>query len=131
MIQINPYTNSRPIILTTLSLTGGKPFPLLKGLIDSGAGITAVSKRHLKNIGVDLSKPDGEKQITDASGTTQNLPFYFIDIELGDRLLIKQQFPVICSQKDYKEVDLLIGMDILEDCLVILNGKAQVYTIAT
>lgn len=129
MILIKEYTDFRPIILTTLSLKG-KPFPQLKGLLDSGAGITSVSKIHLKNIGVDFNNPDGETDLTSSTGITKTTPLYNINIELGDGLLNKVNFPVACSEQNYKHVDLLIGMDILKECLLILNGKAQVFTLA-
>ena len=128
MVLIRNYKDGKPIISTTLFYKS--KISNLDGLIDSGAGITTVSKKYLKKIGVDLAQPDTHIDIKTADGNTYNAPVYKITIELDSAFLNLKNFPVACSENDYDYVALLIGMDILNYTVLVLNGNSQNYIIS-
>lgn len=129
MIKTRSYQYGRPIIPIKLSLNG-KTINDLAGLLDSGAGITTVSREHLITLGINLTIPALEySETTDATGKTTNSPIYRVNVNIDD-ILIKENHPVACSSEQYKKVDLLIGTDILNDFILFLNGQAKCYTIA-
>ena len=118
-----------PIILTSISLNK-RPINNLKGLLDSGAGITTVSRKYLSDLGINLNEEAKEFiESTDATGKVTKVPAYRIDLNI-DNLIIKQNYLVACSAIDFTRVDLLIGTDILNETVLFLNGKLKSFTIA-
>lgn len=129
MIKMYQYNNGRPVINIVLS-HNEKTSSNLEGLLDSGAGLTTISKKHLISLGVDLDNPTGYVETTDSTGKQSKTPTYNINLNLDNGFLIKENYQVACSVADYQHVDLLIGTDILNETVLILNGIKQTYIIS-
>ena len=124
------FTDGRPIIPTNLS-HNEIPINNLRGLIDTGASYTVISRKYLEELEVDFDNPDGTFPGKVSNGQSVNLEGFYININIGDGLIIKNRFMVACSEQDYDHVDLLIGTDILMEVVLFFNGINQTYTIST
>jgi hypothetical protein len=113
----------------------GKPAPLLtaRGLLDTGTTVTAVVPAFLQQLGVpslgDASThtPTGQVKVrsyrislTIPSQGGQTGPFFL------DPALRVTELP-----GPLPDTDVIIGRDVLQQCLLVLNGPHRLFTLAT
>lgn len=101
---------------------------LVNGLIDTGASCTSIDPAVVQQLAL---TPTGTIPIyTPSTGPTPHICNQF-DVSLwlpGHN--IKKTVPVIESRLANQGIDILVGRDVLDDCVLIYNGPAQLVTLA-
>lgn len=123
---------SRPRAAALQAVSQRVPSPIqIRGLIDTGASGTCIDPGILKQLQIPVT---GQvPMITPSTGATPVQADLF-DVSL---ILIHAELsytfgalPVMCSELNHQGFDALIGRDILERCLLVYDGRAQIYTLA-
>ena len=119
--------------IDTLKLMG-EPYPRpawTTGLIDTGAGISAVGGDVITALGL---KPIGKIDVYSAvAGGIRTCNLYDICISLvrpPASAVMQTDMPIIEGTFTGKKYNALIGRDILRSCLFFYNGPANVFTLA-
>lgn len=102
------------------------PKPIVgRGIIDTGASITAIDVAVAKKLTLEET---GTIQLGTASGPTA-APTYAFKLILADALTIECTQGAGCNLGD-QNIILLLGMDVLSNCILILNGPDGSFNLA-
>lgn len=119
----------------TLQLIGaGKPVPppvLVQGLLDTGSSVTAVAPWVLKRLGV-ASKGIGSTQTASGQATVNLFYVSFGMLPLGQQHSPSFTLPSILVTElpvALPDGDVLIGLNVLLECKLTLDGLARLLTI--
>jgi len=111
----------------------GMPIPApkeLRAIFDTGTDVTAVSESSLSHLGM---QPVGTELVTTPGGVAI-VSRYRISLSLPseDRSaqLSLPEMDVLTMAHPPIGFDMLIGMDVLADCLLLVDGKARRFTLA-
>jgi hypothetical protein len=140
-----PITKDGPILSVAIGITGaqmaalqasGKPIPaplVLRGVADTGTDITAVKVSQLQQLGITPT----------ASSTTQTASGQFrvdlFDISLmvpgatasAGPIVVRPLLTITELAESVPDVDLLLGRDILDECLFIYDGPGGQFLLAS
>jgi hypothetical protein len=108
------------------------PAPLhVRAMLDTGSDLTAVVPRILTALG---ASPSGSAQTRTASGSV-NVQFYKIGLSLYDPAgpsalsLFRTSWTVTSLQYDLPDVEVLIGMDLISELVLGVDGPARQFTL--
>ena|SRR5438105_4899294 len=110
------------------------PTPLLaQGLIDTGTDLTAIVPSVLQRLAGASILPGVTAQTHTASGVVAvNLFEISLSIftETSTAMLTRAQLTVTELASPLAGIDVLIGMDVLSECLLVMDGPARRFTLA-
>jgi hypothetical protein len=114
--------------------SAGRPIPdlqLVRMIIDTGATASAIDEKVVKHLGL---SPTGITQILTPStkGVSVACANYdvFLAIDHAKYPLVHTTLPMIASNFSGQNIQGLIGCDVLQQCLFILDGAAGNFTLA-
>jgi hypothetical protein len=109
------------------------PPPLaLRGLIDSGTDITCVAPWVLRQLGL----VSAGSSSTQTAGGSVKVNLFDVSVTISGPagkagpMLVRDQLIVMELTQALPNIDALIGRDILNDCLFILDGPGKQFTLA-
>lgn len=115
-------------------IAAGQPLPvplLIRGVIDTGADVTAVAPSILARLGV----PPGKTVQTHTAGGPVNTSIY--DVSFSIPAIRKRMAPFVVPQLTVTElkhsppnIDVLIGLDVLLQCHFHLDGPARQFSLS-
>ncbi len=94
----------------------------LRGLIDTGADATIVPFRHIKSFGLQV---DNRKYLRSQFGERVKVDVYLLDVEIGEIRL-----PLIEVIADESGSESIIGRNVLNKLMIVLDGPRQVLEIS-
>lgn len=103
----------------------------MRGLIDTGASLTAIDPSVLQALNLTPTGTTGV--VTPTTGTTpQQLNQYDVQIIILHPALTYSfhVLPVIESVLGFQGFDVLIGRDVLAECLFVYDGRSGIFTLA-
>jgi hypothetical protein len=116
-------------------LVAGTPLPMprrARGLIDTGSDITAVGPSIITALGL----PAAGWVQTQTAGGGLNVQYFQVSLTLfdptspGGDTLVRPVWTVTRLHQDLPDVDVLLGMDLLSELLLIIDGPAKRFTLS-
>ncbi len=109
-----------------------QPPVLARGLIDTATNVTAVSSQILHQLG---TLPVGRGSTQTAGGGVEvrvfKVSFSIIDPTTSPgSIVVRPELVVQELTTPLPDADVLIGMDLLLECLLVLNGPSGLFTVA-
>jgi hypothetical protein len=101
----------------------------VRGLVDPGADVTALSKSLVKRLAIE---PHGKASNQTASDVVE-VSTYRVSLTItgpDNSMLVRPDLLVTELASNLPEIDVLIGMDVLAECLLILDGPGRRFTLA-
>jgi hypothetical protein len=114
---------------TDLLVRAGQPVPRpvsVRALLDTGCDMTAIAPAVFQSLG--LTPLYGTR--TQTAGGSVNVNLYIVSLSVlspsgsAGLFLVRPNLVVTELTAPLQNIDVLIGTDILNDCLFILNGRA-------
>jgi predicted aspartyl protease len=115
------YSPSMPAVEVSLGLTRGQIVLTLPAIVDSEADGTLVPIRYLDQVG---ALPAGTQWLSGITGERSEVEIYPVYIQLGKYSLH------IRVVGDEVNREIILGRDVLNQCVVTLNGLAAVVEIS-
>jgi hypothetical protein len=117
-----------------LSAAGQNP-PLLQSanaLVDTGASSSAIDPSILSPLGL---KPVSIAPVHTPSTGDQPAMAYIYDVSIWlvdsrTQYVLEKSFPVICTSLKTQGIDMLLGRDMLGECLLVYDGIDRRFTLA-
>ncbi len=113
----------------------GKPIPnpvWVRGLVDSGTDITCVAPRVMHQLGLVIAGSTS----TQTAGGSVNVNLFDVSLTITDpakpstHTLVREHLVIMELLHALPTFEALIGMDVLAQCLLILDGPGQQFTLA-
>jgi hypothetical protein len=115
------YDPPMPVADTIIWGIGGNETLTLSAIIDSGSDATMAPLVYLKQIGAIKA---GRRRMRGISGPSYLVDIYLAYVRLGD---YQVYLPVVADRENQQ---MILGRDLLNDCVVTLNGLASSVEIA-
>lgn len=113
----------------------GKTLPQLQpanALIDTGASCSVVDPEVIKPLGLNPTSY-ASVHTPSTGGNAAQQPVYDISIWLfhaQSQHVVDRSFPVCCANLRAQGIDMLLGRDVLGDCLLVYDGPSGQFSIA-
>jgi len=112
----------------------GQPIPApltLRALIDTGASQTAIDLQCVQALGL-IRRGSTTLYVASLAGTPQTFDEYEVNLTFphSQAALTLFTLPVVASSLMLQGFEVLLGRDVLKNCLLIYDGQAGAYTLA-
>lgn len=114
------YTPAMPSVELSIGLTGGRILATLPAIVDSGADVTLIPLRYLRQM---RALPIERKQLRGIVGVAHLVQLYPIFVQIGEYGLYTR---VVGSESNDEAI---LGRDVLNQFIVTLNGLASMVEI--
>jgi hypothetical protein len=125
-----PVLIGLPGIVTTSLKASGQPIPaplLVRGVIDTGTDITGVVANQLSQLGI----LPAFRSSTHTAGGSVRVDIYEISLSVpgpdpsAGLLVVRPDLLVMELAAGLPDVDLLLGRDVLDECLFVYDGRGK------
>ena len=114
--------------------TASQPIPMpvrVRGMLDTACNVTAIAPWIFQHFGI----PSRQHSVTQTAGGSHPVSLYFVSLTIpgivrGGPMFVQTKLEVINRAKPIPDLDVLVGMDVMNECVTLIDGPGRQFTIS-